>query len=334
MSNESFLPEVKKGSLVEVLKADAMKKRFAELLPKVCTPERFARIALLAVNKNPKLLACTQESVISCMLDLASFGIEPDGRRAHLIPYGTTCTLIMDWKGLVELAKRNGDVKNWRAQEVCERDTFAWHNGQVEHVIDFMVDRGSVKLYYSEVTMNDGSKEYEVMTLADVETIRTRSKAAKSGPWVSDFNEMGKKTVIRRHSKRLTLSPEFSEALNKDFDRLDEIDITDKVTVAGTEKPVKHKAKVEDPKPEPVTEKVPTEYPQHEEHVATGETESAEPVPIDRDIVIGEIYTLYAAAKASTIQKAMHAVGVNWQEGEAWQALSDEKLVTLRSLLK
>ena len=60
------------------------------------------------------------------------------------------------------------------------------------------------------------------MTLAEVDAIRKRSRSGTSGPWVTDFDEMAKKTAIRRHSKRLTLSPEFADALEKDDDKFDE----------------------------------------------------------------------------------------------------------------
>jgi recombination protein RecT len=73
--------------------------------------------------------------------------------------------------------------------------------------------------------MSNGEIDTEVMTLAEVEAIRKRSKASGSGPWVTDFEEMAKKTVIRRHSKRLTLSPEFHDALDKDGDKLADIQV-------------------------------------------------------------------------------------------------------------
>lgn len=224
MSTEQTAVTKKEGatSLITVLKSDAMKQRFAELLPKVCTPERFARIALLCVNKTPKLLQTTQESVIQCLLDLARMGLEPDGRDAHLIPYGNKCTLIVDWKGLVRLAKQNGDVLNWVPYEVCENDFFEWRNGQVNHAIDYKKDRGKPVLYYSVVTLPGGITDTEVMTLAECNAIKARSKAGNSGPWVTDHSQMCCKTVIRRHSKRLTLSPSTNEAIAAGDDGLAE----------------------------------------------------------------------------------------------------------------
>ena len=120
------------------------KEAVRKSLPQHMTPERFVRVALTAMLKTPKLAQCSQESVFRCMLDLSSLGLEPDGRRAHLIPYGTDCTLIIDYKGLIELAKRSGEVAMWRAELVCENDEFSWTNGIVDHKINWLAPRGKV----------------------------------------------------------------------------------------------------------------------------------------------------------------------------------------------
>lgn len=205
------------------LSSEDFKSAVKSALPAHMTPERFVRVALTCMMRVPKLKECSQHSLFKALLDCSSLGLEPDGRRAHLIPYGSEVQLIIDYKGLIELGKRSGEVKNWRAELVCEKDEFGWDNGQVHHKIDWFNPRGRVLAVYSHVRNQGDVDDYEVMTLDEVNQVRSRSKAGKSGPWVTDFNEMAKKTVIRRHSKRLTLSPEFMEALDKDADRFEEI---------------------------------------------------------------------------------------------------------------
>jgi len=218
----------KRKELRDWLQSEDLKNQFAMALPSILTPERFIRVALTVINRTPDLAKCTQESVFSCLLDCAALGIEPDGRRAHLIPFRdkknnrTICTLIIDYKGLIELARRSGDLSLWRAELVCDQDEFEYDRGAVtRHKINFREPRGEVYAVYSYARLKDGSEDYEVMTRAEVEAIRERSKAGKCGPWVTDWNEMAKKTVIRRHSKRLPLSAEFRDALEKDSDVLD-----------------------------------------------------------------------------------------------------------------
>ena len=211
-----------KNDLRSFIGGETFKAQVALSLPTHLTPDRFARVALTAFTRTPKLLDCTRESLLRCLMDCSSLGLEPDGRNAHLIPYGKDCTLVIDYKGLLALAKRSGDVRSWTAELVCENDEFAWQDGVVTHGINWRAARGPMQAVYSRVTLKDGSMEYEVMTKDECEAIRKRSRSGSSGPWVSDFSEMCRKTVMRRHSKKLTLSPEFRDALEKDDDKFDE----------------------------------------------------------------------------------------------------------------
>ena len=117
-----------KQDIKSLINSDAMREQFAKALPKHLTPERFTRVAITALTRTPKLAECTPASLMKCLLDLSAMGLEPDGRRAHLIPYGTEATLIIDYKGLVELIRRSGDVVSVRAETVCEKDHFEWIN--------------------------------------------------------------------------------------------------------------------------------------------------------------------------------------------------------------
>ncbi len=212
----------KKNDIRSMIASDTFKNQVALSLPSHMKPDRFARVALTALTRTPKLMDCTRESLLRCMMDCSQLGLEPDGRHAHLIPYKDTCTLIIDYKGLMALARRSGDVAVWRAELVKQADTFSWHNGRVDHDVNWRADRGKTDAVYSYVKFKDGNEDWEVMTIAEVQAIQKRSRAGTSGPWVTDFDEMAKKTAIRRHSKRLTLSPEFAEALEKDDDSIDE----------------------------------------------------------------------------------------------------------------
>lgn len=202
-----------------LIMSDKMKDQFALALPRTMTPDRMVRVALTAINKTPKLLHCSQESLLSSLMTCAELGLEPDGRRVHLIPYGNTCQLIVDYKGLVELAMRSGRVANIHADVVCQNDLFEYDLGEIKtHRIDFRKPRGEVYAAYALVRFKDGTVKAEVMSKEEVESIRNRSKAGKSGPWVTDWNEMAKKTAFRRLSKWLQLSPEVQDALDRDGD--------------------------------------------------------------------------------------------------------------------
>jgi recombination protein RecT len=203
-------------SLKGILSSDAMQQQFAAALPKHLTAERFTRVAITALTRTPKLQECTQESFFKTLLDLSAMGLEPDGRRAHLIPYGKECTLVIDYKGLVELVRRSGDVAKIHADVVCENDTFEHSMGEVTvHTYDLKETRGEPYAAYAQVTLKDGSVQAEIMSKADIEKIRSKSRAGKSGPWVDHWSEMAKKTAFRRLTKWLTLSPEIQERIAK-----------------------------------------------------------------------------------------------------------------------
>jgi recombination protein RecT len=216
----------KRNDIKSLLTGDKFKNEVARALPKHLTPDRFIRVACTAMTKTPKLAQCTQESFFNALLSLSQLGLEPDGRRAHLIPYGNTCQLIVDYKGLVELAMRSGNVSNIHADIICENDVFEYDKGEIKvHKIDFKQPRGEMYAAYAICRFKDGTEKTEVMTRDEVEAIRKRSKAGNAGPWVTDWNEMAKKTVFRRLSKWLPLSPEQRDVLEHDADRFDPINV-------------------------------------------------------------------------------------------------------------
>lgn len=211
--------KAKAMTIKDHLQSPALRDQIAQVLPKHCDADRMARIALTAITRTPDLAKCDQPSFFRCLMDLSQWGLEPDGRHAHLIPFKNRkrdvieCQLILDYKGIVALAYRSGQVASIHADVICEEDDFAYDIGQVvRHRVDFRKPRGAVYAAYAIVKMHDGAIQCEVMTRDEIEQIRARSKSATSGPWVTDWNEMAKKTVFRRLSKWLPLSAEVYDA--------------------------------------------------------------------------------------------------------------------------
>jgi len=208
-----------KSDIKSLLAGETFRKQVELCLPKHLSPERFCRIAITALTRVPKLADCTQASFFGSLLTLSQYGLEPDGRHAHLIPYGKECTLIIDYKGLVNLIYRNKDVDNVYASVVCENDSFVFDCGQIkEHKIDFRNKRGEMYAAYAIVRMKTGSVLADCMSREEIEAVRKRSRASGNGPWATDFNEMAKKTVLRRLSKLVPLPSEVAQAVNDDDD--------------------------------------------------------------------------------------------------------------------
>jgi recombination protein RecT len=211
-----------KLTIKDRLQSDDFKDAVAKALPKHLTPDRFLRVAITALTKTPKLAQCDQASFFGALLTLSQYGLEPDGRSAHLIPYGTTCQLILDYKGIVELVMRTGLVSKLHADVVCESDDFEYDLGEiVRHKIDLREPRGEMFAAYATCQFKDGATSAVVLSKQEVDDVRNRSKAGRSGPWVTDYNEMAKKTAFRRLSKWLPVSSEVRDLMAKDDDVID-----------------------------------------------------------------------------------------------------------------
>lgn len=196
------------------------KGAIAAVLPKHVTADRLMKIALSLTSKDGNLLACNQMSVLRCVVGAASVGLEVGGLlgEAYLVPFKGECTLIIGYKGLIKLARQSGEIKSIRARVVYKSDEFQVEYGLRETIThkpnlesSDLKDEDIIAVY-AVAEFKEGEPQFEVMTRAQVDKIRGRSASANSGPWVTDYAEMAKKTVIRRLSKVMPLSPEKAQA--------------------------------------------------------------------------------------------------------------------------
>jgi recombination protein RecT len=218
------------GDIRGILEGENFRRQIMRVLPKHLPPDRFIRIALTAMQRTPKLKDCTPASFFNALLSLSELGIEPDGRRAHLIPYGNECQLIIDYKGYVDLITRPGkgnDVSTIYSDVVREHDDFLFNRGIVErHIVDIRkaeTERGKVIGAYTIIRFKNGDMKCEVMSVEDLDRVKGRSKAKDNGPWRTDENEMQKKTVLRRCIKTMPINDQTAKALEVDYDRFEPI---------------------------------------------------------------------------------------------------------------
>ena len=203
----------------------AMEGEIAKALPTVITPERFTRMVLSAISVNPKLAECTPKSFLGAMMTAAQLGVEPNTAlgQAYLIPYKNhgvmECQFQLGYKGLIDLAYRSGEVSIIQAHVVYENDEFTYELGldpQLKH-IPAKSDRGEPVAYYAMFKTKDGGYGFEVMSLEDVEYhARRYSKSYGNGPWQSNFDEMAKKTVLKKVLKYAPLKSDFVRGVAQD----------------------------------------------------------------------------------------------------------------------
>lgn len=215
--------ETKKSTMQDYIKV--MSGEIAKALPSVLTPERFTRMVLSALSTNQDLAACTPQSFLGAMMTAAQLGVEPNTAlgQAYLIPYrnkGTLeCSFQLGYKGLIDLAYRSGEVSIIQAHEVCENDEFEYELG-MEPVLRHKpakVNRGKTIAYYAMFRTKDGGYGFEVMSVDDItEHAKKYSKAYSFGPWKTNFDEMAKKTVLKRVLKYAPLKSEFARQVSQD----------------------------------------------------------------------------------------------------------------------
>lgn len=220
---DKTLAKRKPNELRDIIEGADFRAQLLKALPNG-SPERFVRIAVTAMMRNPKLMQTTKETFFRCLLDLSAMGLEPDSRQAHLIPRknkhtnALDCTLVVDYKGLKELMYRNGDIIDEHSDYVGDMDQFEYEFGSNRHLFHKpnVQNRGKIFCAYSHVKLPHGGETFDVMNIDEIELVRKRSASPDSGPWVTDYLEMCKKTVFRRLSKSLPLSPKTRDAIETD----------------------------------------------------------------------------------------------------------------------
>jgi recombination protein RecT len=205
----------------------AMEPAIKKALPSVITPERFTRMVLSALSSTPKLAECSPQSFLAAMMTAAQLGVEPNTAlgQAYLLPYrnhgNMECQFQLGYKGLIDLAYRSGEVSVIQAHTVYENDVFEYELGmdpKLRHV-PAKADRGEAVAYYAMFKTKDGGYGFEVMSVDDVQRHAQRySKSYGSGssPWRSNFDEMAKKTVLKRALKYAPLKSDFVRGVAQD----------------------------------------------------------------------------------------------------------------------
>lgn len=231
--SKAALSEMKpKEQIAYLLKSK--QAEIAKMLPKHLNAERLLKVAQIAATTTPALAKCDVASLIGAIGQCAQMGLEPNTvlGHAYLVPFNTkrkdadgkerwvnSVQVIIGYKGLIDLARRSGQIVSIAAHEVCANDKFELVYGLDEKLnhTPALGARGELIGFYAVAKLKDGGHSFEFMSAHQVKEIMagTQSKG-KYGPWQDHFTEMGRKTAIRRLAKYLPLSIEFQAAATLD----------------------------------------------------------------------------------------------------------------------
>lgn len=201
------------------------------LLPSHITPERMLKIALGALRTTPKLMECTIQSLFGAVVVCAQLGLEPNTPQGHiyLIPFGnkkkgtTEVQIVVGYKGLIDLARRSGQIISLSARVVHKNDQFDLDYGTADEIVHkprLDGERGDIIGVYAVAKLQGGGVQFEFMSTHEINQVRDASQGYQTAkrfnktdsPWMAHWEEMAKKTVIRRLTKYLPMSIELANA--------------------------------------------------------------------------------------------------------------------------
>jgi recombination protein RecT len=269
-----------KNSFSSLLGREDFQKSLADVLPKHLTPEKICKMALIAASRQPRIFECTQASVLQSVMKSAELGLDCTGTlgQGFLVPYyngrirAMECQFIPGYQGLIDLARRSGNIDAIESRPVYEGDLFELDFGSPQPVkhkpcIESK-HRGNLRLVYAQAWLKDTARPVvEWMTKEEIDGIMERSKSRDKngkivGPWATDYVEMARKTVIRRLAKYLPLSPEMATALDADNQQYEAtkaitVDVAAHAGVQGLKDTLRKQVENTAKEPEPTPEKEP-----------------------------------------------------------------------------
>lgn len=222
----------------------------AMALPKHITAEKMARVVITAINRTPELLDCDPVSIMQSVLEASQLGLMPDGVLGHgyILPFRDKktgkkrATFIPGYKGLLDMARRSGEIAWVQAHVVYANDEFRYAYGLEPDLVHVparamgKAETGDIIAAYAVAKFKSGEVSFEVMHKDEIEAIRRRAQGRDGPAWVEHYDEMARKTVIRRFSKYLPLNPEIQAVISRE--ELAEAGVIDQYVPEATEAPV------------------------------------------------------------------------------------------------
>ena len=220
MSEKALTPiEEVRGALTK------MGNQFQMVLPPQIPLDRFIRVAMTAVQTKPSLLEANRQSLYAACMKAAQDGLLPDGKEAALVPFKGQVQYMPMVGGVLKKIRNSGELVSISAHVVYAADEFTfWVDDDGEHIkhVPFLeADAGDIRLVYAIAKTKDGGVYIEVMTLRQIEQVRSVSRAKDDGPWVTWWEQMAKKSALIRISKRLPMSTDAEEMIERDNENYD-----------------------------------------------------------------------------------------------------------------
>lgn len=202
-----------------VAEAEAQFMQIAAASGNVVNYQKEASFAIQAIEKSEYLQKCSPSSTRNAVVNVASVGLSlnPAMKLAYLVPRDGLCCLDISYIGLVKIATDTGSVNVVKAEIVRANDDFEYmgpfmHPRHKFNPFASSEQRGDVLGAYSIAKLANGETLIETLSMEEIAKIRAKSKA-KSGPWFEWFDEMVKKSVLKRAYKMWPTTERLSKAV-------------------------------------------------------------------------------------------------------------------------
>ncbi len=244
LANRAAAPPGKGKTLREYLSQRAVQDSLATAARGMIDPAQLVQLVLVEAAGGP-LAEATPRSVLASLIKCAQYGLEPVFGFCYILPYRNNKTGMVDaqfqlgYTGLIQLARRSGEVEDIYAEVVFEKDKFHRALGlhrELQHE-PAEGDRGKPIGVYAVCNFKGGGLNFVYLTVADVEKYRQRSKQPDGPAWKSDWEAMAKKTAILRLRPYLPLSLQ-KAIIDTEPEPVTQGEVIDVVPVAATEEGV------------------------------------------------------------------------------------------------
>lgn len=220
---------------------DELRPEIEKVLPVQVTVDKFMRVVYTAIAQNVSLRNADRRSLLTSAIKAAQDGLLPDGREAAFVIFNSkekfreNGKMMERWiekvqympmvNGIIKKLNQTGELKQISVNIVREGDTFRyWVDDHGEHILHeplLGTNGRQATAAYARATMHGGGVYLEIMSRFEIEQVRAISKSKDKGPWVEWWEEMAKKTVIRRMSKRMPMSTDVVQVLHRDDEMYD-----------------------------------------------------------------------------------------------------------------
>ena len=193
-----------------------------DALPKDLNVARFVNNAVAVMNENSQLQDFAKANgtaqIKAGLVKGAYLGLDFMNKEAYLVPYGKQLNFMKSYTGAVKLCKKYSirPLKDIYAKLVREGDDYQIEIINNEPKVTFKpkpFNNGKIQGAFAVACFEDGGIQYEEMSLAELEKVRSCSKMKSGVVWNQWTDQMYLKSVLHRLCKRIEIDFDNAEQM-------------------------------------------------------------------------------------------------------------------------